>query len=202
MERALSQPDGFAEPTHLPELHPSPLKTAILAAAASALPEAIRVERLWAAVGKPDLCVFTTTVCLLEKHGLLEPETAKCTKLTAKGREFMDAEAMNIGTTIERLTGMAPIATVPISGERFTGIPFMVEGRGVDALILVRASMVMTRTLAHLEALKLPSSLALAKEVRNSLDEIKGYCLMHGMMAEFVDAEMRLMSPTGEVAKA
>lgn len=78
-----------------------------------------------------------------------------------------------------------------------------ISGRGVDVLILARSLNLLSRMLGHLDVCDYAprASKRLAAELKKHVQEIQGYAITHGLVPELVDAQLSLLSVSGEAAQ-
>jgi hypothetical protein len=73
-------------------------------------------------------------------------------------------------------------------------------GRGMEALILAQCCVLLSRALAYVGLADLRCARAFAVEIRDHLDAINGYALAKGIGMELAEAQLNLMSVTGDFA--
>ena len=73
-------------------------------------------------------------------------------------------------------------------------------GKGMEALILAQSCVLLSRALAYVGLADLDCARALAVEIRDHLDAINGYALAKGIGMDLAEAQLNLMSVTGDFA--
>jgi hypothetical protein len=73
-------------------------------------------------------------------------------------------------------------------------------GKGMEALILAQSCVLLSRALAYVGLADLDCARALAVEIRDHLDAINCYALAKGIGLELAEAQLNLMSVTGDFA--
>jgi hypothetical protein len=69
-----------------------------------------------------------------------------------------------------------------------------------EALILAQSAVLLSRALAYVGLADLRCARALAVEIRDHLDAINGYALAKGIGMDLAEAQLNLMSVTGDFA--
>jgi len=73
-------------------------------------------------------------------------------------------------------------------------------GKGMEALILAQSCVLLSRALAYVGLADLDCARALAVEIRDHLDAINCYALARGIGMDLAEAQLNLMSVTGDFA--
>ena len=73
-------------------------------------------------------------------------------------------------------------------------------GKGMEALILAQSCVLLSRALAYVGLADLDCARALAVEIRDHLDAINCYALAKGIGLELAEAQLNLISVTGDFA--
>jgi len=73
-------------------------------------------------------------------------------------------------------------------------------GRGMEALILAQSCVLLSRALAYIGLADLHCARAFAVEIRDHLDAINCYALAKGIGMDLAEAQLNLMSVTGDFA--
>ena len=73
-------------------------------------------------------------------------------------------------------------------------------GKGMEALILAQSCVLLSRALAYVGLADLDCARAFAVEIRDHLDAINGYALAKGIGMDLAEAQLKLMSVTGDFA--
>ena len=95
---------------------------------------------------------------------------------------------------------LAPYPGLSAAPKLFERSMGMGIGKGMEALILAQSCVLLSRALAYVGLADLDCARAFAVEIRDHLDAINGYALARGIGMDLAEAQLNLMSVTGDFA--